>query len=214
MSLHGEHGGETPSAALLDQLRKRGELRFASIIMGIGQGPVTWTPMHAANAYATLARGGIVRDPTLVRDRAPRMVPPRDDLSLNENLVATVLEGMRRSVSEPIGTGHHITYPDGAREPVINTPGVTVWAKTGTAQATPAGFDLDCDGVEDAHPENPTHAWFLGFVGPGAAETAQPRYVVVVMVEYGGSGGRTSGPIANEIIRALQARGYLVDDTT
>lgn len=214
VSLHGEHGGETPSAALLEQLRKRGELRFASIIMGIGQGPVTWTPMHAANAYATLARCGIVRDPTLVRDRGPRAVPPREDLSLDESLVATVLEGMRRSVSEAIGTGHHITYPDGAREPVINTPGVTVWAKTGTAQATPVGFDFDCDGTDDAHPENPTHAWFVGLVGPGTAETAQPRYVVVVLVEYGGSGGRTSGPIANEIIRALQARGYLVDDTT
>jgi hypothetical protein len=26
-------------------------------LMGIGQGPVTWTPMHAANTYATIARG-------------------------------------------------------------------------------------------------------------------------------------------------------------
>ena len=212
--LHGEHGGEIPSAALLDQLRERGELRFASVIMGIGQGPLTWTPMHAANAYATLARGGIVRDPTLVRDRGRRAVPPRGDLSLDETFVATVLEGMRRSVSDPIGTGHHITYPDGIREPVINASRVTVWAKTGTAQATSADFDLDCDGTDDVHPQNPTHAWFVGLVGSGTAETAQPRYVVVVVVEYGGSGGRTAGPIANEIIRALQAQGYLVDGTT
>ena len=182
--------------------------------MGIGQGPLTGTPMHAANAYATLARGGIVRDPTLVRDRGRRAVPPRGDLSLDETLVATVLEGMRRSVSDPIGTGHHITYPDGIREPVINASRVTVWAKTGTAQATSADFDLDCDGTDDVHPQNPTHAWFVGLVGSGTAETAQPRYVVVVVVEYGGSGGRTAGPIANEIIRALQAQGYLVVGTT
>ena len=68
----GESGGAVPSEKLIERLRSRGELRFASVIMGIGQGAVTWTPLHAANAYATLARGGVVRDPTLVRDGGPR----------------------------------------------------------------------------------------------------------------------------------------------
>jgi hypothetical protein len=30
-----------------------------------------------------------------------------------------------------------------------------------------------------------------------------------VLVEYGGSGGRAAGPIANQIVRALQHEGYL-----
>jgi penicillin-binding protein 2 len=66
------------------ELRARGELAFASVILGIGQGPVAWTPVQAANAYATLARGGIVRDATLVRDEerlGPR--PGREHLSLS-----------------------------------------------------------------------------------------------------------------------------------
>ena len=210
----GEAPGSVPSETLIERLRRRGELRFASVIMGIGQGAVSWTPLHAANAYAILARGGVVRDPTLVRDRGPRREPPREDLLFDEKIVATVLEGMRRSVSEPIGTGHHITYPDGTREPIINVEDVTVWAKTGTAQAPPAAFDLDRDGTPDVQLDNPSHAWFVGLVGAGDAENAHPRYVISVIVEYGGSGGRTSGPIANEIIRALQAQGYLSDDTT
>ncbi len=210
----GEAGGAVPGEKLIERLRSRGELRFASVIMGIGQGAVTWTPLHAANAYAILARGGVVRDPALVRDRGLRNRPPRDDMSLDETVVATILEGMRRSVSEAIGTGHHITYPDGTREPIITVEGVTVWAKTGTAQATPAAFDIDRDGTPDVQLDNPSHAWFVGLVGAGSVDVAHPRYVIAVIVEYGGSGGRTSGPIANEIIRALQTQGYLVDDTT
>ncbi len=210
---HGENGGAVPSPTLVERLRSSGELHFASVIMGIGQGPVTWTPVHAANAYATLARRGAVRSPTLVHDRNPRTTT-LVDLSLDETIVSTVLDGMRRSVSEPIGTGHHITYPDGKQVPIINAEGVTVWAKTGTAQATAAAFDLDGDGTPDVRLDNPTHAWFVGLVGPGDAQHAQPRYAIAVLVEYGGSGGRTAGPIANEIIRALTAHGYLSDDTT
>ncbi len=210
---HGENGGAVPSPALVERLRSSGELHFASVIMGIGQGPVTWTPLHAANAYATLARRGAVRSPTLVRDRDPRATTLLD-LSLDETIVSTVLDGMHRSVSEPIGTGHHITYPDGTSVPIINAQGVTVWAKTGTAQATAAAFDLDGDGTPDVRLDNPTHAWFVGLVGPGDAQHARPRYVIAVLVEYGGSGGRTAGPIANEIIRALTAHGYLSDDAT
>ncbi len=209
----GENGGAVPSPKLVERLRKSGELHFASVIMGIGQGPVTWTPVHAANAYATLARRGEVRTPTLVRDRGPRETTLLD-MTLDETIVTTVLEGMRRSVSELIGTGHHITYTDGVQEPIINAEGVTVWAKTGTAQATPAAFDLDGDGTADVSLDNPTHAWFVGLVGQGDAEHAQPRYVIAVIVEYGGSGGRTAGPVANEIIRALQTQGYLSDDST
>ena len=32
---------------------------------------------------------------------------------------------------------------------------------------------------------------------------------IAVLVEYGGSGGRPAGPIANQLIRVLQGRGYL-----
>ena len=33
--------------------------------------------------------------------------------------------------------------------------------------------------------------------------------MIAVIVEYGGSGGRTAGPVANQIIHALQVEGYL-----
>jgi penicillin-binding protein 2 len=211
--LVGESAGSLPGERDVTRLAEAGELRFASVILGTGQGPVTWTPVQAANAYATIARGGTVRDPTLIAQRGERLVPPRPELSLDEALVETILKGLRASVSEPYGTGHHISYPDGTREPIINAEGVTVWAKTGTAQARSREFDLNCDGTDDVELDDPSHAWFVGLVGAGT-EDAEPAIAIAVVVEYGGSGGRTAGPIANQIIRALQAEGYLTRPTS
>ncbi|MHC5007333.1 MAG: penicillin-binding transpeptidase domain-containing protein [Planctomycetota bacterium] len=212
-ALVGESAGDVPDEQDVSRLALAGELRFASLILGTGQGPVTWTPVQAANAYAAIARGGAVRDPTLIAHRGERLVPPRPELSLDETLVETILAGLRASVAEPYGTGHHISYPDGTREPIINAEGVTVWAKTGTAQATPRACDLNCDGKDDVHLDDPSHAWFVGLVGAGT-EDAEPTIAIAVIVEYGGSGGRTAGPIANQIIRALQAEGYLTRPTS
>jgi penicillin-binding protein 2 len=209
----GESAGSLPAERDVTRLALAGELRFASVILGTGQGAVTWTPVQAANAYATIARGGTVRDPTLIAQRGERLVPPRPELSLDQALVETILAGLRASVSEPHGTGHHISYPDGTREPIINAEGVTVWAKTGTAQARPRTFDLNCDGTDDVDLDDPSHAWFVGLVGSGT-EDAKPAFAIAVIVEYGGSGGRTAGPIANQIIRALQAEGYLTRPTS
>lgn len=225
----GELSGEVPSASEISELRAKREDRFASIILGIGQGPVTWTPLQAANAYATLARSGLVRDATIVisdpRDNTLRR--DETELRLHADVVRRIEEGLRQSVMEPYGTGYAIRYPDGRSEPIINARGVTVWAKTGTAQAPPlrlprsdAEVDVDHqpDDDDDASDsdESPsdevviddgTHAWFVGLVG--SAEYDRPQYAIAVLVEYGGSGGRAAGPIANQIIRALQDEGYL-----
>jgi penicillin-binding protein 2 len=195
------------------------ERTFETISMGIGQGRVTWTPVQAANAYAMLARGGVVRDATLVmHDQRTRSASLRQPAALAPRTVATILEGLRQSVEEPYGTGHNIKL---LHEPIINAPGVTVWAKTGTAQAPP-GYLIDTnndgrivrDRNDPAHDTPITeldHSWFVGLVGPkqSAGQRAQPKYAIAVVVEYGGSGGRVAGPVANQIIHALQAEGYL-----
>ncbi len=196
--------GHLPDTASRDE--DAGSRRFQTVSMGIGQGPVTWTPLQAANAYATIARHGLRLPATVVRDPSPG-VTVLDDLALDDRLVGAILEGLRQSVAEEHGTGHHIRYPNGTVEPIIKAEGVTVWAKTGTAEAPPLP-DLNCDGAKDQALDDPAHAWFVGLVGP-AGDRPQPRYAIAIVVEYGGSGGRTAGPIANEIVRALLAEGYL-----
>lgn len=202
-------GGEAPGMLGYSRTKARYGLETGDAIqMGIGQGPVTWTPLHAANAYATLARGGLMVPPRIVAG-AERDEPR--DLHLDPRAVAAALEGLRRSVEERSGTGHHIMVPTPAggevQEVIFNAPGLRVWGKTGTADA-PAILGPDPDGPAGPMPrtviEDGDHSWFVAMAGAD-----RPRFVVAVVIDYGGSGGKVSGPICNQILHALLAEGYL-----
>ncbi|MFA6044265.1 MAG: penicillin-binding transpeptidase domain-containing protein, partial [Phycisphaerales bacterium] len=173
-----------------------------AIQMGIGQGPVTWTPLHAANAYATLARRGISQNPRLISGRAR---PEPRDLGLDPSAVDIAIHGLERSANEHEGTGNHISV-DGAEEPIFTNKNVDVWGKTGTA-AAPNIYN-DPDGKDGPAPpellEEGDHSWFVVMVGHGA-----PKYIISCVIDYGGSGGKVSGPIINQIIHAMELEGYL-----
>ncbi|MCH2133750.1 MAG: hypothetical protein MK116_08365 [Phycisphaerales bacterium] len=201
--------GNLPDAEAREALRRRGESTFESVMMGIGQGRLTWTPLHAADAFATLARGGRRLVPTIVRGHRG---PVPDGLDAAEfhvapHVVDAALEGLRLGVTEPWGTGSRIKYGSGDYEPIFTVPGVTVMGKTGTAQAPPWPRDVDGDGVlaPGEQTRGLEHAWFVGLVG----DDDVPKYAISVLVEYGGSGGRVAGPIANQVIQALRDEGYL-----
>ncbi len=211
--------GILPSEHRIAQMASSGSLRSGTIFMGIGQGPIAWTPLHAANAYAMLARGGEVHTPTLVRGFERDQIAPASRM-LPGDLIHATLEGLRQSAEEQHGTGNHLSYADDlTQESIINAPGVTVWAKTGTAQAPKLPADVNGDGeITEVRDDNGTltdiegipgldHAWYVGLVGPKGAD--RPTIAISVLVEYGGSGGRCAGPVANQIIRALQIEGYL-----
>ena len=68
----------------------------------------------------------------------------------------------------------------------VRTDGYTVAAKTGSAE-----FET---GKE-------THAWFTGF-----APVENPKLVVTVLVEEGGSGGKAAAPIARQLFDIYMAR--------
>jgi cell division protein FtsI/penicillin-binding protein 2 len=170
--------------------------------MAIGQGPVSWTPLHAADSFATLARAGTRLDPVLVRG-ARREQPV--DIGLDPRGVRMAMDGLRQAVNGPHATGRTLTFND-IPEPIFNAPGVQVWGKTGTATAPPI-MGPDPDGPGPATPdviEEGDHSWFVVLAGRD-----RPRYAIAVVIDYGGSGGKVSGPIANQIIHALIAEGYL-----
>ena len=200
----GEHAGFLPEPEELAAIVKGGD-RVTPVLLGIGQGPVAWTPLQAANAYAILARGGEVLEPTLLRSRGER--EPSERLEIPRDAVLRALEGLRRAVADPVGTGHHLTLADGTREPLLEIPGIRVWGKTGTAQAPPVRIDRDGDGRVDDSIGDLEHAWFVGLVGE--ERTGEPRYAVATILEHAGSGGRAAGPLAAAVVRALVAEGYL-----
>jgi penicillin-binding protein 2 len=187
-----------------DTLRiyKEGE----AIQMAIGQGPVDWTPLHAADAYATLARGGLRIDPTLVRSR---YTPQQLDIGLSKEAVAETLEGLARSINDYNGTGNHLYYTDlRISEPHFNVieRGVQVWGKTGTADGAPVKIKSDKDGGDRIIVRDGDHSWFLVLVG---TKGEKPKYSIAVVMDYAGSGGKVSGPIVNQIIHAMCDLGYL-----
>lgn len=175
-----------------------------AILMAMGQGPVTWTPLHAANAFAVLARGGAWIEPRIIDDGS---VPIADRMmNLDPAAVGEALRGLKMAVDDADGTGSTIRFAEG-REKIFNVPGVDVWGKTGTAQAPSLRYDPDGDGPEEERVvRSSEHAWFNVLAGP---EGEGPRYAVSVLIEYGGGGGRVAGPVANQVLHALSAEGYL-----
>lgn len=193
--------GEKPDLPLDDTLA--GWLGFSNkpetiseseaILMGIGQGPVAWTPLHAADAFATLARGGVRIKPTLIAGDMPEPI----DLGFDQSIVDEALRGLDMVVNDRDGTANHITLPSGEIFQMFDAPGVKVWGKTGTATAPELRYN-------DRIIRRGDHSWFVLLCGRD-----RPRYAVAVVAEYGGSGGRVSGPIANQIVHALIKEGYL-----
>jgi penicillin-binding protein 2 len=84
-----------------------------------------------------------------------------------------------------------VNEPGGTGYGRVTLPDVRIAGKTGTAQAG-AGDD---------------HAWFVGF-----APVDRPRVAFSVIVEHGGHGGETAGPIAREVVKACKAHGYLDEE--
>jgi penicillin-binding protein 2 len=176
-------------------------------LLGIGQGPIAWTPLHAASAYATLGRIYLgldeIRPPSIIQSAAPSTPLRSPSPSISRPAVREALEGLRLAVSDSRGTGHHIKFTtlDGVNmeEPVFNIPGVTVWGKSGTADSGVPSRDNPGASLD--------HSWFVVLVGRQGEDA--PLYAVAVLVENGGSGGRVAGPLCNQVLWALRAEGYL-----
>lgn len=148
----------------------------------IGQGAFTATPLQVATSYAVLVNGGTVKEPRVVA----RIISPDGDLvrSIDPPTVATLpmSEATRRQLLVDLG---RVVSSGTARAAFADFgPGLEqVGGKTGTGQTS-------------ANRDN--HAWFVG-----VAPIDNPKYVVVVLVEEGGSGGRIAAPVARHILQYL-----------
>ncbi len=150
--------------------------------MVIGQGFVLSTPLQVLNMTATIANGGTLYRPHLVRaivnasGTVTNTIEPQviRKLPIDDANLAIVREGMRNAVT--VGTSWKINLVD-----------VNVAGKTGTAEffGPRRGGRL------------PTHAWFTAY-----APYENPEIAVVVFVYNGGEGSEVAVPIAADILRA------------
>jgi penicillin-binding protein 2 len=149
-----------------------------AVSVSIGQGPVLSTTLQLARAYAALANGGRLVTPHLVE---PPLRPDGEDLGLDPEHLALVVEGLRLAVHGEDGTARSLH-----RLPVAG--------KTGTAQVARL---LEGVRSDELPPNLRHHAWFVGW-----APLDEPELVVAVIVEHGGGGGSVAAPAAGKVLEA------------
>lgn len=190
-----ETQGIMPDRALFDdwtvnqpwRVRPEGWLGGDLMNLAVGQGSILVTPIQMATGYASMVNGGTVYQPRVV-DRIESATGetvrvfearPLRTPDLNPSTVTQLRADMASVVSA--GTARQAFLELG---PLASQIG----GKTGTAQ----GF-TDNEGVV-----NDATAWFVG-----VAPIDDPKWVVVVMVDEGGSGGAIAAPAARAIFQHL-----------
>lgn len=175
LDLFGEEAGNLPDKENF----YRGEIANLSI----GQGECEATPLQVAQLVATIVNDGVKINPLLVKkiiDADKNILKeyfPSDGERVFSAENASALRKMMEGVTS-YGTGQAAFVSQGGSA-----------GKTGSAET--GRINKDGKGIN--------HAWFAGY-----APITQPRYVVVVFVEEGMSGGDVAAPIFKEIIENIQ----------
>ena len=146
----------------------------------IGQGTTQVTPMHNAMITATIANGGTLMKPYFLNS-----VETAGGEEIKKFMPASYGSLMTAGEAEGLTELMRTVVTEGTGS-AVRTDAYTVAAKTGSAE-----FET---GKE-------THAWFTGF-----APVENPKLVVTVLVEEGGSGGKAAAPIARQLFDIYMAR--------
>jgi len=146
--------------------------------MSIGQGDVLTTPLQLARVAATFANGGNVLKPYVVA----KITGGTAGGTLYRSAPA-IVRHVRVSVAhmEIVRRAMRVTVTNGTGK-VVNFKGVTVAAKTGSAQT---------------HGSAKTHGLFICF-----APYNHPTIAIAAIVEHGGHGGDTAGKVARAMLQA------------
>jgi len=167
-----------------------------TISMGIGQGPITVTPLQQAHFAAEIAESGkIIAAPRLVS--AIRAAGSTTVTSLN----AVMMKPLDIGTDEQWGVVH-----DGMMAAVYGAGGTAyavgvgskykIAGKTGTAQVI-AIKQNEKYHAKDVAERNRDHAWFIAY-----APVEDPKIAISVLVENGGFGAAAAAPIARKVLDA------------
>lgn len=173
------NGMATQSGSLPDKTELVTKSDVANL--GFGQGKLMTTPLQIAKMVAMVANDGYLVAPRLVKgisDKSGKNIEKEmkhiGQTKIISAKTARTIKEMMVSVVEH-GSGKKA-------KPFTGGAG----GKTASAQT---GHYRDADGKEEI-----VHAWFAGFF-----PVEEPKYVVVVLVEGGESGGDVAAPVFKEI---------------
>jgi penicillin-binding protein 2 len=150
--------------------------------MAIGQGAFTATPLQVAVSYAALVNGGRILEPRVVREVVDAdgnvVFEPEARLvgtvDIDPATRASLLTDLNRVVTRGTASSAFVDFGPGLDN---------IGGKTGTGQTSK---------------NRDNHAWFVG-----VAPIDDPQYIVVIMIDEGGSGGRVAAPVGRHIMQYL-----------
>ncbi len=192
-----EKAGVIPDKAWKMRRYKQPWYKGETVISAIGQGYNAVTPLQVARYTAFLATQHLPT-PHFVHKIVDKIVKPEyKEFEVNQQDLNTIRMGMYDVCNSPHGT---------ARRTMSHLP-IVVAGKTGTSQVVsiPQGEKKRMKESQLDYYSR-SHAWLTTY-----APFKNPKYVVTVLVEHGGHGGSTSGPIAAEIYKWMANEGYFGD---
>ena len=183
--------GIIPTVAYHDRVTPGGYTKGMAINSAVGQGDVNVTPLQLLVAYATIANGGTVFQPQVVRrvetygGKVLKVFEPNPvrHVDLDPEARQVIVEGLTAVVNEPGGTAYGARLKD-----------IVLAGKTGTAQVKRIGAVR----VKNVNMDywDRDNAWFVGF-----APADDPEIAVVVLNEHAGFGGAESAPTVAALVK-------------
>lgn len=203
IELPNEKEGAVASRETYAKLRNGGRIGPGDVLnASIGQGDNNFTPMQIAKYISSIANGGTVVKPTIVKsilnsdgtevakDEIIQYTNEKlgysdtdDGIAISQESVNVAKEGMRMAASEAGGTAYNIFK--GFNQEVAG--------KTGSAEAG-----------KDKNGNDLVNAWFVCF-----APYEKPEVAVVVMIENGGHGN-----YAAEVARDVLTQYFGMNEST
>jgi penicillin-binding protein 2 len=167
IELFGESNGFVPSKEWKRTEKKEIWYPGDTVNFSIGQGDLLVTPLQIARMVASIANGGKLVEPHILKrvgdiDTANFKI---EILKVAKENIDVVKRGMRKGIEDIDGTGNRAASEI-----------VSISAKTGTVQIGPGIIP---------------HGWFVGF-----APSENPKICFVVFLENAGSGGDMPADIA------------------
>ena len=166
----------------LDQGWYQGE----TLITCIGQGFNLTSPLQLASLYSALLNGGKFPSPKLIKDEPTKYLGEE----LNTHHQKYILNALKAAVQEPSGTAYKLN--------LYNPNFVKIGGKTGTSQVVrikEEDREDDLYKTKEIEDRFKDHSVFVGY-----APIENPKYIVSVIIENGGSGSAVAAPIAHKIL--------------
>ena len=189
-----EYSGVMPDKAWKMKRYKQPWYMGETVISSIGQGYDLTTPLQVAR-YTGLMATSKLATPRIAKEVDGKVIKPEvRSLDFDPYYMGEIRKGMYDVCNIKGGTA----YKTMSKLPIV------VAGKTGTSQVTsiPQSTKVRLKEEELAYYHR-SHAWITTY-----APYDDPQYIVTVLVEHGGHGGSTAGPIAADIYKWLYKKGY------